>query len=311
MRESDAARIQSLVHPLPMQEFLGDCWPGRFQHFTGDPARLADLIQQPEFHDIAALVRCPQQGMIRADYTREDRPSESNLSAERAQQLYGQACTIYMTGLSTTPLRNWTRALDSTLGLLPGTAKINAFASLPGKGLNWHWDSQEIFIVQVRGRKLWHVAPNEYIEWPATNGAAGAERRAELRMQLFDPTRAVEEPKQWTSIELTPGSVLFLPRGYWHTTENIDASLHLVLQVKMPSWRDVLQFMLQSVPELYSVPWRRPTKGLHPVNLMTSGLREFRERCDALSAFTTPEKVTALLQAFQSANSNGMRAGAE
>jgi hypothetical protein len=70
--------------------------------------------------------------------------------------------------------------------------------------------------------------------------------------------------KQWTDIELTPGQVLFLPRGYWHTTENIDASLH-----------------------------------------------EFRERCDALSTFSTPEKVTALLQAFQDANSNNARASVD
>jgi ribosomal protein L16 Arg81 hydroxylase len=62
----------------------------------------------------------------------------------------------------------------------------------------------------------------------------GAERRPEIRYQLTNPNKPVEAPKSWQTFELAPGDVLFVLRGYWHTTENIDESLHLVLQMKIP-----------------------------------------------------------------------------
>jgi ribosomal protein L16 Arg81 hydroxylase len=295
---SDAARIAALVHPMPPEEFMARHWPGTFQLFTGPAGRLADLLDQPEFGSIDALVRCPLHGSIRADYTREKRDSEMAVTPERALALYRSACTIYMTRLASDAPRRWAQALDAAFGLLPGTAQVNAFASMPGPGLSWHWDPQELFIVQVRGRKLWHVAPNEYLDWPTASGQAGAERRPEIRFQLKDPARPVETPATWSSIEMVPGSVMFLPRGYWHTTENIDESLHLVLQVKVLSWRDVFAFLLESVPDLYGPEWRRPTLALRPERLMDAGLREFRERCAALSAFASPQGVQALSGLF-------------
>jgi ribosomal protein L16 Arg81 hydroxylase len=266
------------------------------------------LIEQPEFRDIDALVRCSKQGVIRADYTRTARLSEEDVSPERALELYRAGCTLYMNALSTPALRQWTQALDTILGLLPGTAQINAFASLPGRGLSWHWDPQEIFVVQIQGRKLWHVAPNEDLEWPTASGQAGAERRREIRLQLKDPNKVVAKPTRWQSIELQPGSVMFMPRGYWHTTENIDASLHLVLQVKMPSWRDVFTFLLQNAPELYSLEWRQPSAALRPERLLDAGVQEFKDRCASLAAFASPQGVMALTKLFGNSKSEPVAA---
>jgi ribosomal protein L16 Arg81 hydroxylase len=298
MDDSDTARVGSLIHPLSLEQFLTDRWPKEFCHFPGNAARLRELIDQPEFRDIASLVECPKQGMIRADYTNIDKASEAGITAARALQLYAATCTIYMTSLTTETTKRWTRALDSTFGLLPGTTQINAFASLPGRGAFWHWDAQENFIVQVRGRKRWRVAPNEYLEWPTNGGQQGAERLPEIRFQLTDPTKPIEVPKQWRTIELEPGDVLFTPRGYWHSTENIDESLHLVLQMKMPCWRDVFTFLLHSVPELYSLEWRRPTRALQPQHLLTAGLKEFQDRNAALAAFATPQGMASLARLF-------------
>jgi 50S ribosomal protein L16 3-hydroxylase len=307
MDDSDAARVSSLIHPLPLEQFLTASWPGEFCHFPGNATRLAELMEQPEFRDITSLVNCPQQGMIRADYTHVDRESEAGITPARALQLYNSACTIYMTSLATQVTDRWVRALDNTFGLLPGTTQINAFASLPGRGAYWHWDAQENFIVQVRGRKRWRVAPNEYLEWPTNGGQQGSERMSDIRFQLKDPSRPIEVPKQWRTIELAPGDVLFTPRGYWHSTENIDASLHLVLQMKMPCWRDVFAFLLRSVPQLYSLEWRRPTRALQPQHLLTSGLREFQERQAALASFATPAGIAALARLFGQAKAERSR----
>lgn len=296
-------RLASLVHPLSPQEFITEKWPGTFHHFSGEASRLAELIDQPELRDIESLVHCPLRGSIRADYTRERRSSETDISPERALELYRAACTIYLSRLATDPIRRWSRALDDAFGLIPGTTQVNAFASTAGTGLSWHWDPQEVFIVQVRGCKRWHVAPNDYIAWPTTSGQAGAENRAEIRYQLRDPEARVESPAQWSTIDLEPGSVLFMPRGYWHTTENIDESIHLVLQMKTPCWRDVFEFLFQSVPDLYGLDWRRPTQALHPQRLLSDGVREFQDRCDQLLLYASAERMAELARLFDKSRS--------
>lgn len=295
---TDTDLVSALVHPIPLESFKQDFWPMRFRHAERAGEGLKELIEAPEFANVENLFHCPIAGSIRADYTRIDRDSEGDITPERALELYRDACTIFLSRIANEPAKRWARALDREFGLIPGTTQINAFASIPGRGLSWHWDPQEVFIVQLHGRKRWHVAPNEHIEWPTASGQAGAERRPEIRCQLKDPSRPVEKPREWQTIDLVPGSVMFMPRGYWHTTENIDESIHLVLQMKMPSWRDVFAFLFQSVPELYGLDWRRPTTALNPQNLLNEGVREMRERCEQLTGFATVEKMAALGKAF-------------
>ncbi|MDN3578321.1 cupin domain-containing protein [Chitinimonas viridis] len=295
---ADSARFASLVHPFTPADFLAGKWPKEFVHITGPMSRFAEIVEHPDFAGVESLLRSPLQGSIRADYTREDKRSEEDITPDRAIELYRAACTIYMTRLASEPILQWTRELDGALGLLPGTTQVNAFASMPGRGLSWHWDPQELFILQLKGRKVWHVAPNDYIDWPTKSGQAGAEKRPDIRMQLKDPQRPVESPKSWDTIEMEPGSVMFLPRGYWHTTENIDESLHLVFQVKLLSWRDVFTFLFESVPQFYDVPWRQPTLALSPDRLFEQGLQEFQERCSALGSLASPHGIQSLARLF-------------
>ena len=297
--QEDFVRLGALTAPLSVPEFLQRRWPQEF-HVSHAPApALAPLLDQSELRNVQALCSAPRRGTLRVDYTREERVSEFDVPVERAVSLFAAGCTIYLTDLRTGQSRLWSKSLDATLGLIPGTATINAFTSMPGKGLAWHWDAQELFIVQVRGRKLWHVAPNHVVEWPTVNGSPQQDpARGELSFQVKNPAAPIAAPERWTSIEMRPGSVMFLPRGYWHRAENIDESLHLVLQVRMPCWRDVLRFILDNVPELYSPEWRCPTAALRPENLPTLAPAQFKERLASLTSFASPSGVMSLVDRF-------------
>src|SRR5262249_27993673 len=137
---------------------------------------LAELTEQPELRDIEALcsTRRGVGGTIRVDYTRENRASIENVEPAVAREKYADGCTVYITNLATEAISRWRHSLDVTLGLPPGTAIVNAFASMPGPGLRWHWDAHELFILHVRGRKRWRTAPNRYVECPTMNGYIGA-----------------------------------------------------------------------------------------------------------------------------------------
>lgn len=298
LSSEDSERIAALVHPLTPQEFMGNVWPGTFQHFTGPVERLAELLTQPGLADVEALVRNPMRGEIRGEPTLPGRSITRELTPERAIELYKEGDTIFLTRLASEPLLEWVRTLDRAFGLMPGTTQINAFASSAGPGLNWHWDPQELFIVQIKGAKRWNVAPNDAVEWASIGSSQDCDKIPAMRYQMNNPGAPVIPPTEWTTIDMVPGSVLYMPRGYWHCTESIDESIHLVLQVKMLSWRDVFEYLFEHVPAFYSLEWRKPSLALAPDRLLDDGLKEFQDRCAALSAFATPQGVLALARTF-------------
>lgn len=294
--------FEALIAPLSASEFKSTVWPAGL-HVSHDPKPGLDaLLAQPELRDIESFCAIGNDGGIHVNYTREQRfRIELNADPADAVRQFHAGNTIQILDLKTDEIRRWHRALDAALGLIPGTTVVNGFTSLRGKGIPWHWDSQEVFIVQVRGRKLWHVAANEYVEWPTVNGMPTESPSREMAFQLKSPTQPIREPEHWQSVEMQPGSVMYMPRGYWHKVEqNLEESLHLVLQVRLPSWRDLFRFMLDNAPPLYGLDWRRPTSALSPENLATQAPREFEERLQALQQLAGGGGLMAMAQQFSS-----------
>ncbi|UOF17382.1 cupin domain-containing protein [Lysobacter capsici] len=303
MSTTEYARLfEGLVAPLSAQEFKATAWPAGLHISHEVKPGLAALLAQPELRDIESFCAIGNDGGIHINYTREERfRIELNADPAHAIEQFHAGNTIQILDLKTDEIRRWNRALDAALGLIPGTTLVNAFTSLRGKGIPWHWDSQEVFVVQVRGRKLWHVAPNDYVEWPTLNGMPTPSPSREMAFQLKDPTQPILEPEQWRSVEMLPGSVMYMPRGYWHKVEqNLEESLHLVLQVRLPSWRDLFRFMLDNAPPLYDLDWRRPTSALSPDNLATMAPREFKERLESLERLAGGGALMAMAQQFSS-----------
>lgn len=304
---NDAARFEALVAPLSPHQFLETIWPGNLHcsHDTG--AEVRSLIGHAEFGDIAALCAIPNGGGIHVNHTRGERLRiDYNVAAEEAVDQYRAGNTIQILDIRTDEIGLWNRMLDARLDLIPGTSVANAFASLPGPGLPWHWDAQEVFVVQLHGRKRWHVAANIYVDWPTVNGMPSEQPPPELAVQLKDPAAPIHAPLEWQEIEMRPGSVMFMPRGYWHrVAENLEPSVHLVLQVRMPNWRDLFRFMFEHVPALYAPEWRRPTSALSPTHLGSRAPQEFSERLDALRPLAEPEHLIALARRFSALVESG------
>jgi len=79
----------------------------------------------------------------------------------------------------------------------------------------------------VRGVKRWHPAGNN---WPKAIGLNHDWLLERDEWAKCDKS-LLQEPTEYHSFDMTPGSVLYLPYGHWHRVENIEDSLHLVLNV--------------------------------------------------------------------------------
>lgn len=158
-------------------------------------------------------------------------------------------------------LQSWLEQIRSDLGVSAQTySRCLIYATPDGKGTAPHFDQNINFVLQISGTKIWKLAPNQHLSNPLTRHTMGTKPDAEMTSYLeteFPSTM----PKSAKTIELKPGSMLFVPRGYWHSTEAKGEALALNFTFTAPTWIDLFTSALRSRLAL-SPEWRETANGV-------------------------------------------------
>jgi hypothetical protein len=137
--------------------------------------------------------------------------------------------------------------------------EFNAYLSRAGGFTPSHFDATESIIIQVRGTKIWRLAKNEIVD-PLKHAARGGEPPPALRLHHHGDWPRDTPPSGEIEIEAHAGSVLYLPRGFWHETATVEDSLSLHFHYGTEAFLDVLWPVLYR--ELARDPaWRRAAWG--------------------------------------------------
>lgn len=120
--------------------------------------------------------------------------------------------------------------------------QVNAYCSWPHKqGFSSHYDTHEVFILQIDGTKQWYVF-RDTIKYPLP----------EQKSSSFSPP----EGEAYLSCTLKPGDVLYIPRGHWHYAVAVDEpSLHLTLGVHCKTGVDFLEWLVNELRQ--QEEWRK------------------------------------------------------
>jgi ribosomal protein L16 Arg81 hydroxylase len=98
----------------------------------------------------------------------------------------------------------------------------------PGNAIGFspHYDTHEVFVLQIAGGKRWRIH-NPPLPLPH-------------RSQPFDP-RSYVPSAPLCELDLEPGDLLYLPRGFVHTTEtSVSFSVHVTLGITVYTWIELL-----------------------------------------------------------------------
>jgi 50S ribosomal protein L16 3-hydroxylase len=102
---------------------------------------------------------------------------------------------------------------------LPGEQRVLVFATPPNvNGFGWHYDAEEVFIVQTEGQKDYYFRRNTIDPEPRRGAQPD-----------FSRIRAERTPLM--SCSLWAGDWLYLPRGYWHVAQPRAASLSISIGI--------------------------------------------------------------------------------
>jgi ribosomal protein L16 Arg81 hydroxylase len=129
---------------------------------------------------------------------------------------------------------------------LCGAVDVQVFATPAGQpGFSWHYDAEDVFIIQTAGEKEYSLRKNTVNPWP-------------LEETLPADMRYEREIMPLMRVLLKAGDLLYIPCGWWHKAEapaGADMAISLAVGVMSPSGVDLYDALRAKLVD--SLVWRQ------------------------------------------------------
>lgn len=311
----DAAAVSplaQLAEPAVASAFRAGTWPGAPRLSRASSDQLPAWLRHPALTDAGALqALCP---LAKFSITHSDVPYQvplDGLSGPLARLLvrFGLTVSVSEAAASLPGARAWLDELAAELGLPAWQVDAMLFISAPGRGLPFHFDAYDAFIVQLQGCKTWQLGRNPAVESPIDMQYVPGTPPSPRQAAIFGSNLRAPSGDEVETVTLEPGSVLFVPRGTWHqTAASATSSVSVSILLNAPSIGDVLLQQLRDViaqePRL-----RAPARGFvgspeqraRAVRAFERGRAALRENVAqltaqaALESFAPAQQLTALI----------------
>jgi len=295
--------LARLLSPTSVAEFLSKKWPDEFQVSHGKMDRLQELTAIPELLDLDRLTLAYRKPITlwyppSKDPRLSKRIHDRKVSSETALGFYEAGATLYFTDVEVfvPETRCILRQLERDLGLPPGCARLELFASRDRSGTPLHFDHELNFNVQLAGRKKWTVAKNTRVPYPLTHyKPIEGSPRGEARRYIPDGLPS-ETSESTETFETEPGSVVFIPQGYWHSTVAQGDSIAIAVVIVPPAWLDLVLLAIRKrlIPQ---AGWRQRAVSSFGAKPRLAELAAMLERLPkTVSEITGAEVLSMLLR---------------
>jgi ribosomal protein L16 Arg81 hydroxylase len=237
---NESLEFIDLISPVGLDEFLGEYWerkPLRINRKSSD--YFAGLLSLRDVDEILARsVPRPEQIRVvkngRALSVQELGQIEGRADLEAVFSQYRSGSTLVLELLHErwTPLWHLCDSVSRSLCVRP---QVNVYLTpADAQGFNAHYDTHDVFILQLEGSKKWRLAPSAQVALPLQSqwGIQSGE----------DSDGEMEE------FVLSQGDILYIPRGFVHDAASEDSiSLHATLGVHSISWANLIKQAVDSI----------------------------------------------------------------
>ncbi len=230
--------IESLLVNQTKAEFLENYF---LRLPFAQPQGCGDLVKRKGWEIMDAILSSPEADVMVVK-SGERWPESRTPKLDEAQKLFQEGYTLLV--------RHAERQDEELSRIAQGFAEdFRAAVDVhlywtPGEsfGFGWHYDVEDVFILQLEGTKQYSLRKNTVNPWPVLENMP-----ADLRYE--------REIMPLLQCELAAGDWLYIPHGYWHKADAKSDSLSLAVGVMMPSALDVLDFARRRLIE--SIRWRQ------------------------------------------------------
>jgi len=232
---------QNLFNVISKEKFFSDIQGKTWFHTILTGQAIKDLPSWEDLNSFLSNHRLshPRVRMSREGSTTDELTILNQRASLRGELVYdtlqnriydnlrlGSTLVLDAIDIAIPSVRRITSSLTKTFFVKSQANGYVTFSESRGFGL--HWDDHDVFIVQVYGNKTWHLYGN----------TRTAPLHRDFHDKHFQPSEILE------TIELTPGSLLYVPRGCWHDVVGKgEPTFHLTFGVTPPTGLDVLVWL--------------------------------------------------------------------
>ncbi|MFP3943460.1 MAG: cupin domain-containing protein [Alphaproteobacteria bacterium] len=279
--------LADLLSPASEAAFR-EVWGRVHLHVPGAAGKFSNLFGWPELNRLLEQQRlaAPRLRLTHAGDTVDEREyliRLRNRAGDEKARLDVPALYRHLQNGATLNLNDVEEMSPALTPLVAGLARVfhvrpqvNLYATWGmDRGFGVHWDSHDVFVLQIAGQKCWQVY--------------GFTRES----PLFRDVQHDDTPPGQPICEavLTAGDLLYLPRGYWHdATGQGEPTLHLTIGVPTPTGIDLMTWLVDSLRD--DVRFRRDLPVLDP----PARRRAAAELRDALTERCTDDMVERFLE---------------
>ena len=194
--------VQSLFGDVPVAKFVGEYLHRLPFALAGCAGGVCEL---GTWKAVGAMLADAEEDAfaVRAGQWYE---GELSRNAEAARVLTNQGYTIFIRHAERhhAGVAELARAFERTF---LGAVNIHVFATPTGApGFTWHYDAEDVFIIQTAGEKEYSLRKNTVNPWP-------------LEETLPEDMRYEREQMPLMRVLLRAGDLLYIPCGWWHKAE--------------------------------------------------------------------------------------------
>lgn len=236
-----ASALGRLISPVTVEEFLAsyfECKPLFVDR--NDPDYFKDLLTLSDVDTVLTVLH-PRSGQIDLVNASAEQPIKKSeymtptgfADAARVAELFAAGATVVFPQLhfSLPKLAELCAGLEAEF---THPFQTNVYLTPPGsQGFGTHYDTHDVFVVQVAGCKKWDIY--------------GTPLELPLHTQSFVPS-TVDPGPVTRSIAIEPGDVLYIPRGVMHQARSArESCLHITVGVLTYTWADLMMDALTAV----------------------------------------------------------------
>ena len=279
-----------LLSPIGAERFFAEHWQSRMALLplaVDDLAFIRQAIGPLDPARLAGAAREGAQAWLANEFVAH---SVFPIAPTNAAQLRDTGATLYFVSV---PAPALTDSLADFLGAPRRKVIASLFFTPAGGGAVPHFDKNENFTIQLTGAKRWQVGETPMVPATPDSYTLGSSTITPLLAPLL--AEAQRPPER--TVDLEPGTLLYVPRGTVHHTGAGEPSWSLNLSYCPATWLDLLQTGLRE--RLAASPrWRGTVTGAggdpaaQDANRLPELLAELRTRLD------DPAEAEALVRAF-------------
>lgn len=247
--------LDSFAWPLSRSQFMESMWKRRAFAVHGCADRAQRVVRDFYAGDVASLIAHASNTVVWMQ-SLEGQMQHFYADAAFAAQAYAAGHTLYFNHPRDLQ-RRYIKRVCEELGLDFGLeldggfgGDVEVFACAGRHMTDWHLDAQENFTVQLRGTKRWTIMPG--VTSPVTNCITPTNTYRDGYSVQKMCHRYYAEPglnlppidfSLARTVHLRPGSVLYVPAGWWHRVECDcdEGSLSINYSLNSRSALDVMQ----------------------------------------------------------------------